>query len=60
MRTAIVVLLVAVVLVSCTSRPSRVDGAPRVAPDEQYEVGGTWADRFRLVGAEGPPHALRA
>lgn len=41
-------VLGAVLLVGCTTRPSKVRDAPKVAPDEQYEVGGTWADRFLI------------
>jgi hypothetical protein len=46
MRTGFVLAIAVVALLSCQTRPSKVHGAPKAAPDEQFEIGSTDADRF--------------
>lgn len=48
MRVWLLAGLIGVMLLGCTTRPSRILGAPTVPPDEQYEEGGSFADRFLI------------
>lgn len=35
-------------LSACSRAPSKVKGAPETPPDEQFEIGSTFADRFLI------------